>query len=94
MTYQEVLRQSETLSLDKQKNLIAYLVSKFTKSDKEKLIALFDFVSYKSATNSENKQKEISIETNLDELCGSAKGLWKEDAQVYITNLRKDDNRL
>ena len=107
MTTHEIIKQTETLSPDEQKSLISFLVLKYINPDKKQnLMQLFyyrtDFDGNKNDPDDiynsivaeqflAEYSKEDDIYNSIDEICGSGKGLWKEDAQVYINKLRDDD---
>jgi len=105
MTAQEIIKQTEKLSPDEQKSLISFLVLRqLNPEKKEEFENLFH---YKKQTDSADDvynsivaeqflngySEEDNIYNSIDSICGSGKGLWKEDAQVYINKLREDDRQ-
>ncbi|MCD4791855.1 MAG: hypothetical protein K8R54_01380 [Bacteroidales bacterium] len=93
MTYQEVIEQIENFTKEQKQQLGYYLLLSSLNEDKRNnLMQLFH---YNTIFNVKKNEKDNNYDKNildeLDKYCGIAKGLWKEDAQEYINNLRKDD---
>ncbi len=87
MSYQEILEKTKKLTKEQKQNLAYFLL--FSTISEEQKKEYEDLLHHKKESETRDKGKNFG--EILDKYCGSGKGLWKEDAQVYINKLREDD---
>jgi len=91
MTVQQIIKQTETFTPEQKQQLAYYfLFSTLNEDKKQNLLQLFNIKNGFEVVHKKSKT-DLDIEKMIDEICGSGKNLWNEDAQVYINKLREDD---
>lgn len=87
MTIQDIIKQTESFTIEQKQQLAYYfLFSTISEDKKQEFMNLFHYKD-----DFEEVKKEKNIEEILDKYIGKVKNVWNEDAQVYINKLREDD---
>ncbi len=92
MTTQDIIRQTQSFTIEQKQELLYCLLFSILGEDKKQEFA--NLFHYKDdIAEVEKKTAPNNICNTIDKLCGSGKNLWKEDAQVYINKSREDDRQ-
>ena len=90
MTTQEIIKQTETFTIDQKQELVYFFFSTLNEEKKQDFMQLFHYK--KDFNNRDEKTRTNNVEDVLKKFKGRVKGVWEnEDAQVYINKLREDD---